>query len=1494
MKKAKKLSYILLVSMLLQIITPMNFVFGGTGTNVGDRIKDSDVNIEIYDGDILIESKDNGSYENVPVGAEIKLSYDFSFLNYEDDNENKDPYNYYEDDYFYINFPEPIKFDVPSSGLPLKIGSETIGTLTLDSSTAKIVFTDYVNNRSDIRAKFDIYGSFKEGIINEGKTVSIDLEYNGKTIDISFEEEIIEPVNLIVTKDGTLNASTGEITWNIKVTPDEGKTAHNVTISDLFSNNQEFLDGSFTIALNGGASTTTTTGITASTTGFDYAFTEPISGEQIITYKTKVKDHTYSSENKNNNSIVYKNTVKAFIDDEPKGQAVKEIEINWIKKSGSEADNGKKIKWTINIENYNGLLNEKGAKIVDTLRTGHDFVLNDSNYPITIKLDNDAARIVTTTSNDIIGNYKLTNDDRTITYDFGANANFSYATLTYYTEINNPTANSNATVKYYNDAELKWSANTSGPSVEGSFGIGKGIIQKFAGNKYTYSNTSNEINWTVTINKNRVHITDAVFEDTIPQGVTYKAGSFKLNNVSVTPTVSDSIISYNLGNISDKMTITYTTTINNDFNELFSNNDNLEFKNNVKLSGGGITGDPSDSATQYIRSQVIEKSVLENYDYETRTVKWQIVVNRNKMPLTNATITDTIPFGMTFLPDTFTVDNLKVTLGDNQYTIHGDNDLENRDSFNYTFPSTSNEHIITFETKVKEAYLLQSNNLNKELSFKNDSGITSNGFTGNPKVSATATMQNNIVKKSGVREGLDYVKWSIPINHNLLNIENMTITDELQEGLSLDLDSVKLYKANIDGNGLFTKGNEINLTDNSDYFFSYNKDTRIFTFTFNSHTNEAYQLEFLTDVLVNSIKINNEISFNGSGQYVSDSAAELNVRLDNFDGSGSATNGSLTIRKVNSDGDLLPGAEFKVYDKLNTVRTGTETNGETFYSALPYRWYYIEEIKAPDGYLIDKSVIHEVKVKSEIGAVLTITNKKALANIELVKKDNVSNLLADAVFTLFDENDEEVKTVTSQENIIDGISGNVLFENIEPGKYTIKETAAPSGYKLLSDTIIEVEVKINDEQTAVNVILTLGDEVVENGPLTIYNELVDVFGDIILNKVDVNNEHLSGAEFTLYGSSNDEIATVTSDENGIVKFIKLPPGNYTVKETKAPNGYYKSTDVIETNITRSGNLIDTVVKYKVNDGEFSANNPAITNESIDFIIYKTDKDNNPLDGAEFTLYNENAEEIMTVISDDFGEVKFEKVEIGNYTIKETKAPSGCYKSDAVINVEVKESNKPAGAEVILSINPINEEVSKDEEGNIIVVNERIPNTTRYGKIAIKKTDVDGKVLKGAEFTLFDKNGNVVDKGTTNSDGTVAFNRIARGKYVLKETKAPEGYVSLDIETTVEIKGSEIKTFTFENEKEKEPEIPETEKSIDPETEKPIDPETSKPGKPDDELSVDDSNIPSGGINIEDNEDNNDDAGTLPDTGGVLNSAIIIILGIFISLLGIIFMIKKPA
>ncbi|WP_434610663.1 MSCRAMM family protein [Bacillus paranthracis] len=455
-------------------------------------------------------------------------------------------------------------------------------------------------------------------------------------------------------------------------------------------------------------------------------------------------------------------------------------------------------------------------------------------------------------------------------------------------------------------------------------------------------------------------------------------------------------------------------------------------------------------------------------------------------------------------------------------------------------------------------------------------------------------------------------------------------------------------------------------------------------------------------------------------------------------------NGQFKLLKKDSEsGQLLPGAKFDVIDKDgNVVETIiTDDKGEALSKQLPVGTYTLKEVEAPKGYELSSSSV-SVDVEANKVVTVDVVNKKipekVTGQFEIVKVDaeDKAKVLSDAEFEVYKDG-KKVETLRTDK------TGKVISQKLEPGKYTLKETKAPQGYKLLKEEI-EVVVEAN------KVVQVQVENAKELGSLQ------------VIKKDAESGKVLEGAEFRLKNESGQVVGEAkTTNKDGVVKFENLVPGKYTLEETKAPEGYKAVEVTVEVNV-----VANEVVKQEV------------TNEKVtgQFEIVKVDAQDKTkaLSDAEFEVYKDG-KKVETLRTDETGKVISQKLEPGKHTLKETKAPQG-YK---LLKEEI---------EVVVEANK--------------VVQVQVENAKELGSLQVIKKDAEsGKVLEGAEFKLKNEAGQVVgETKTTNKDGVVKFENLVPGKYTLEETKAPEGYKALEVTIEVNVVANEVVKQVVTNEK----------------------------------------------------------------------------------------------
>lgn len=415
----------------------------------------------------------------------------------------------------------------------------------------------------------------------------------------------------------------------------------------------------------------------------------------------------------------------------------------------------------------------------------------------------------------------------------------------------------------------------------------------------------------------------------------------------------------------------------------------------------------------------------------------------------------------------------------------------------------------------------------------------------------------------------------------------------------------------------------------------------------------------------------------------------------------------------------LPGAEIKV----KNTETGkeyvgvTDENGYYTLTYLPAGKYSWSEIKAPAGYVLSKDACYfEISKDGKISGTITMGNKPT--EVVITKSDITdAQPIPGAEISIIDvETNETIfRDVTDKE-------GKIRAIGLTPGKYVFKETVAPSGYILSSETLSFV---INEDGSIV------GDNVIYNTPTK-----------VVIHKKDAETgTPLSGAKFQIKNSKNNVIYTGVTDEFGMLTITKLPVGKYTYTEIEAPSGYIASTERYSFEIKDDGTII----------GEFD-----VYNKAPSVSILKLDANTNkPLAGAVIIVKNRAGEVVYTGETNEEGVVTITGLPVGTYTYTESKAPAGYIISTRTYTFIIDANGK----------------VSGDTE---------ITNTST--RVVITKRDItNGKVLEGATIEVKNSDNTTVFKGNTDKNGQIIIERLPVGTYTFSETVAPKGY-DLNTET----------------------------------------------------------------------------------------------------------------
>ncbi|UOQ49319.1 hypothetical protein MUN88_04125 [Gracilibacillus caseinilyticus] len=245
---------------------------------------------------------------------------------------------------------------------------------------------------------------------------------------------------------------------------------------------------------------------------------------------------------------------------------------------------------------------------------------------------------------------------------------------------------------------------------------------------------------------------------------------------------------------------------------------------------------------------------------------------------------------------------------------------------------------------------------------------------------------------------------------------------------------------------------------------------------------------------------------------------------------------------------------------------------------------------------------------------------------------------------------------------------------------------------------------------------------------------------VTLLKKAGDGTELEGAEFKLLDGAGNEIETgLVTDENGEIIVEDLLLGDYEFIETKAPTGYQLDSTPIPFSVEATQQEPIEVV---------SENTPVPG--AVELL--KVGEDEEPLEGATFTLLNHNDEELQSgLTTDQNGQLLIEDLQPGNYQLVETKAPFGH---------ELDET-------------PITFEIVFNQQETLQLTMENEQST---GAVELTKTGEDGNVLEGVEFELQDEEGNTLQENlTTDADGKLVVQELKPGNYQFVEISTIPGY-----------------------------------------------------------------------------------------------------------------------
>lgn len=846
------------------------------------------------------------------------------------------------------------------------------------------------------------------------------------------------------------------------------------------------------------------------------------------------------------------------------------------------------------------------------------------------------------------------------------------------------------------------------------------------------SYNADEIEWTVTINKNALFLEEAKVTDLLPEGTEYIEGSLAIEKypaslngrptgereavTGVTPELDGQSLSIPLGDINEVYVIKYKTKV--------TDLEKKHFNNKVSLTDKELKDTSAHATVTINRGEPLKKGVVGNYDPKTGIITWYLEFNYNQKDLDNITLEDNwtpegkveLVDGSVFFQRVEIDENGKAhPVGEAIDPSELGNLKKEENGFKIEGITTDQPYKVTYQTKVIEREL-DGFNLDNIASFENNED--GKGVHIGQHVGAKSAGQINYADKT--------IEWTIRVNMDRRPMKDVVIKDTLGDGLTLIEDSIEMT---IGGKTYedfdLEAGNPFTLSNIGD------TDQEIIV---------TYKTTYDPNKLPEDFKAKNTANIswipeNSDERVYRDVPANTRVNQSTIDQSWKNASYNPDTKEITYE--IIANYRENSYENFKIVDE-PQQNQKLIEDSIEV---YELEIKSNGSYTEAGKVDIEPSIT---GNAFTLDIGETDRAYKITYKTSLEGL--DDIYQVYEN---KALVLNGDEELAELNASAEVYGDTKYGHKAGKQ----KGKK------INWSVEVNNAQQVINDLVF--QDMIDPDRQEYLQDTIKVYEA----SVDKNNgrlkkgDELDPAHYEL--TVEEDNFTIAWKEQVNRAFIVEYATLFFASHGEEVSNKYKITgDSIEEDAEDAESGASIQVRQLASGG---------SGQSGYLIVEKLDttygQEVNPLEGITFQVIDRDTKEVLkTATTDADGYAEFGRLLFGDYILKEVNPPEGYIGFDEQ-EIEIDKIYDPNVEETYMF---------------------EVENYKRNGDVELLKKDEKGNTLEGAEFTLFTKDNTEVETKTTNEDGKVIFENLEVGNYYIQETKAPKGYLLDETKHEVEI------------------------------------------------------------------------------------------------------------